>query len=42
MHVYQIGKFPAMYSKGNKYVCVVYAYDANAILAEPIKNRIGP
>jgi hypothetical protein len=26
-------------SKGNKYIMVLYEYDGNAILAEPIKNR---
>ena len=33
------GKFPVQSSRGNKYVMVIYAYDANAILAEPLKNR---
>jgi hypothetical protein len=26
-------------SKGNKYIMVLYEYDGNAILAEPIKNK---
>jgi hypothetical protein len=29
-------------SKGNKYIMVLYEYDGNAILAEPIKNRTAP
>jgi hypothetical protein len=29
-------------SKGNKYLMVLYEYDGNAILAEPIKNRTAP
>ena len=37
----QIGKFPHKSSKGNQYVMVVYVYEANAILAEPLKNRTG-
>jgi hypothetical protein len=35
----QTGRFPVVSSKGNKYVMVLYEYDGNAILAEPIKNR---
>jgi hypothetical protein len=26
-------------SRGNKYIMVVYEYDGNFIMAEPIKNR---
>ena len=33
------GRFPVQSSRGNNYVMVIYAYDANAILAEPLKNR---
>eukprot|EP00957_Ditylum_brightwellii_P049694 3768675-Ditylum_brightwellii.AAC.1 len=33
------GHFPVPPSKGNKFVLVLYSYDANAIMAEPIKNR---
>eukprot|EP00957_Ditylum_brightwellii_P105581 8049606-Ditylum_brightwellii.AAC.1 len=35
----QTGKFPVVSSKGNRYVMVIYAYDANCILVEPMKNR---
>jgi hypothetical protein len=34
--------FPVIYSKGNKYIMVLYEYDDNAILADPIKNRTSP
>jgi hypothetical protein len=33
------GKFPVRSDRGNLYVLVVYLYDDNAILVEPIKNR---
>ena len=33
------GAFPHKSSRGNVYVMVMYDYDSNAILAEPIKNR---
>ena len=33
------GRFPVQSSRGNNCVMVIYAYDANAILAEPLKNR---
>jgi hypothetical protein len=35
----QTGRFPVIYIKGNKYIMVLYEYDGNSILAEPIKNR---
>eukprot|EP00957_Ditylum_brightwellii_P030359 2299571-Ditylum_brightwellii.AAC.1 len=35
----QNGRFPVTSSKGNKYVMALYSYDANAIMAEPIKNK---
>ena len=35
----QTGKFPTTSSNGNKYVFILYAYDLNAILAEPLKSR---
>ena len=34
-----MGRFPVQSSRGNNYVMVIYSYDANAILAEPLKNR---
>jgi hypothetical protein len=33
------GRFVLPSSRGNNYLLVVYDYDSNAILAEPIKNR---
>jgi hypothetical protein len=35
----QTGRFPVVSIKGKKYIMVLYEYDGNAILAEPIKNR---
>jgi hypothetical protein len=35
----QTGRFPVTSSRGNKYVMIVYDYDSNAILAEPLKSR---
>eukprot|EP00957_Ditylum_brightwellii_P160341 12205508-Ditylum_brightwellii.AAC.1 len=35
----QTGQFPAVSSRGNRYITVIYAYDANCILVEPMKNR---
>jgi hypothetical protein len=35
----QTGKFPVLSSQGNKYIFVLYDYDSNAIMAEPIKSR---
>ena len=32
------GAFPHKSSRGNLYVMVMYDYDSNAILSEPIKN----
>jgi hypothetical protein len=33
------GQFPITSGRGNKYILVLYHYDSNAILAEPMKNR---
>ena len=33
------GRFPFRSSRGNEYLLVVYDYDSNAILVEPLKNR---
>ena len=33
------GHFPYISSQGNKYILVIYDYDSNAILAEPIQSR---
>ena len=35
----QTGRFPVTSSKGNQYIMVLYDFDSNAILAEPMKNR---
>ena len=35
----QTGRFPITSSRGNKYVMIVYDYDSNAIIAEPMKSR---
>jgi hypothetical protein len=33
------GRFPTTSSRGNKYILVLYDYDSNAILTEPMQNR---
>ena len=33
------GKYPVKSAQGNQYILIAYNHDANAILAEPIKNR---
>ena len=33
------GRFPYKSSRGNQYLLVIYDYDSNAILAEPLKSR---
>jgi hypothetical protein len=38
----QTGIFPVVSSKGNKYIMVLYDYDSNIILAQPIKDRTAP
>jgi hypothetical protein len=38
----QTGIFPVVSSKGNKYIMMLYYYDSNAILAQPIKDRTAP
>jgi hypothetical protein len=38
----QTGRFPVVSSKGNKYIMILYVYDNNAILAQPIKYRKAP
>jgi hypothetical protein len=35
-------KYTLMSSKGNKYIMILYDYDSNAILAQPIKDRTDP
>jgi hypothetical protein len=38
----QTGRLPVVLSKGNKYIMILYDYDSNAILAQPIKDRTAP
>jgi hypothetical protein len=38
----QTGIFPVVSSKGNKYIMIIYYYDSNAIVAQPIKDRTAP
>eukprot|EP00978_Attheya_sp_CCMP212_P040835 scaffold226906_cov28-Attheya_sp.AAC.1 len=33
------GQYPHMSSRGNKYLLIIYDYDTNAIIAEPLKGR---
>ena len=35
----QTGAYPRTSSRGNKYICVFYVYDANHILGVPLKSR---
>ena len=34
----QTGRLPVTYRSGHKCICILYAYDENAILAKPIKS----
>jgi hypothetical protein len=38
----QTGRFPVVSSKGNKYIMILYDYDSNDILEQPIKYRTAP
>jgi hypothetical protein len=38
----QTGRFTVVSSKGNKYIIILYDYDSNAVLAQPIKDRTAP
>jgi hypothetical protein len=38
----QTRRFPVVSSKGNKYIMILYDYDSNAILAQPIKDKTAP
>jgi hypothetical protein len=38
----QTGRFPVVSSRGNKYIMILYDYDSNVILAQPIKDRTAP
>ena len=37
----QTGKFPYKSSRGNQYIMIMYDFDSNAILVEPLKSRQG-
>ena len=37
----QVGRFPVTYIHVTKYFFVMYVYDANAIVIEPLKDRSG-
>ena len=36
------GRFPYRSSRGNEYILIGFHYDANSIIAHPVKNRKGP
>jgi hypothetical protein len=38
----QTGRFPVVSSKENKYIMILYDYDSNVILAQPIKDITAP
>jgi hypothetical protein len=38
----QTGRFPVVSSKGNTYIMILYDYDSNTILAQPIKDITAP
>jgi hypothetical protein len=38
----QTGMFRVVSSKGNKYIMILYDYDSNAILSQPIKDGTAP
>ena len=42
IHSDQTGKFVVASSTGNNYVMVVYDYDSNAIMVEPMRSRTDP
>jgi hypothetical protein len=42
IHSDQTGKFIVASSAGHNYILVVYDYDSNAILVEPMRSRTGP
>jgi hypothetical protein len=39
IYTYQTGQFHVVSNKGNKFIMVLYEYEGNAIMAEPIKHR---
>ena len=41
VYSYQTGSFYVTYIKGVKYLLILYYYDTNAILSDPLKSRNG-
>ena len=39
IHMDQTGQFPYPSSRGYQYIMVLYDYNSNVILVEPIKNK---
>lgn len=39
LYTNKTGHFPVTFSRGNKYVLVLYHHDTNAILAQSLKSR---
>ena len=39
---YQTGRFPRVSIRGNRSVMVLYDYESNVILTEPLKNNTTP
>jgi hypothetical protein len=33
------GRFPTTFSSGNKYILILYDYESNSFLSDPMKNR---
>ena len=42
IHTDQTGRFIVASSTGNNYILVLYDYDSNSILVEPMRSRTGP
>ena len=42
VYINETGKFPCTSVSGNNYIMIMYDYDSNAILMEPIRNGKGP
>jgi hypothetical protein len=39
IYTYLTGRFPTTYLSGNKCILILYDYDSNSVLSDPIKNR---
>ena len=42
IHTDQTGRFVVASTSGNNYILVLYDYDSNSILVEPLRSRTGP